>query len=124
MLLLFKFFTPALADGFPLEFECQQVSSSLLDSSKYLADINNAVVWLVSNRPCTNPLVTVPRAHITIGITATFMFHSFSIPEQDRCTYTSFRFLSILLSGQTGQQSPQFCRLSILFLFFLFFFFC
>ena len=30
-----SFFTSALADGFSLEFECQQVSSSLQDSSQY-----------------------------------------------------------------------------------------
>ena len=30
-----KFFKPALADGFSLEFEWQQVSSSLQDSSQY-----------------------------------------------------------------------------------------
>ena len=50
-----------------------------------LADLNNAVVWMMSTRPlifkssspCTNPLVPVPSALITIGITVTFMFHSF-----------------------------------------------
>ena len=50
-----------------------------------LADINNAVVWTVpsslviskSSGHCTNPLVTVPRAPITIGIIVTFMFHNF-----------------------------------------------
>ena len=48
-----------------------------------LADLNNAVVWMVSTRsalskfssPCTNPLVTAPRAPIRIGIIVTFMFH-------------------------------------------------
>ena len=34
-LLLFEFFTPELADGFSLEFEWLQVSSSLQDSSQY-----------------------------------------------------------------------------------------
>ena len=33
--LLLEFSIPALADGFSLEFEWQQVSSSLLDSSQY-----------------------------------------------------------------------------------------
>ena len=33
ILLLLEFFTLALADGFSLEFEWQQVSSSLQDSS-------------------------------------------------------------------------------------------
>ena len=50
-----------------------------------LAVFNNAVVGMVSTRPPTskssrpfnNPLVTVPKAPITIGIIVTFMFHSF-----------------------------------------------
>ena len=59
-----------------------QVSRTLLS---ILADLNNAVVWTLSTRPviskssspCTNPLVTAPRAPITIDIIVTFMFHSF-----------------------------------------------
>ena len=50
-----------------------------------LADLNNAVFWMVSTRPLIsksfspfiNPLVTVPRAPITTGIYVTFMFYSF-----------------------------------------------
>ena len=50
-----------------------------------LTDPNNAVVRMVStgplisksSTPCTNPLMTVPSAPITIGITATVKFHSF-----------------------------------------------
>ena len=50
-----------------------------------LADFNKIVVWMVSIRllisksssPCTNPLVTVLRASITIGIAVTFLFHNF-----------------------------------------------
>ena len=107
-----------------------QVSRTLLS---ILADLSNAVVWIVSTHPLiskssspfTNPLVTVPRAPVTIGITVTFMFHSFLIPLRVRGTYSSFRFLSLVLSGQSGQQSPQFCRYSsFFFLFFSFFFFC
>ena len=64
------------------ENESTQVSKTLLS---ILADLNNAVVWMISIRPLismsssprTNPLVTVPRAPITIGFTDTFMFHSF-----------------------------------------------
>ena len=48
-----------------------------------LADLNNAVVWMVStsvisksSSPPTNLLVTVPRAPITTGIIVTFMFNS------------------------------------------------
>ena len=59
-----------------------QVSRNILS---ILAVFNNAVVWMVSTRPPTskssrpfnNPLVTVPKAPITIGINITFMFHSF-----------------------------------------------
>ena len=59
-----------------------QVSRTLLS---ILADLNSAVIWMVFSRvlisisssPFTNPLVTVPSALITIGITVTFMFHSF-----------------------------------------------
>ena len=57
-----------------------QVSRTLLS---ILAVFNNAVVWMVSTCPPTskssspfiNPLVTVPKAPITIGIIVTFMFH-------------------------------------------------
>ena len=56
-----------------------QVSRTLLI---ILSDLNNVAVWMASTRPlisisfslCTDPLVTVPRAKITIGITETFMF--------------------------------------------------
>ena len=59
-----------------------QVSRTLLS---ILTVFNNAVVWMVSTRPPTskssspfnNPLLTVPKAPITIGIVFTFMFHSF-----------------------------------------------
>ena len=47
--------------------------------------LNNAVDWIVSTclpnsksySPFNNPLVTIPKAPITIGIIVTFMFHSF-----------------------------------------------
>ena len=59
-----------------------QVSRTLLSM---LAVLNNAFVWMVSTRPpiskssspFNNPLVTVPKAPITIGIIVTLMFHSF-----------------------------------------------
>ena len=91
-----------------------QVSRSLLS---ILADLNNVVVWIVATRPviskstspCTNPLVTLPRAPITIGITVTFMFHSFFFfPWQG----PSFRFLWILFYALPGEQSPQFGKFS------------
>ena len=75
LLLLFyfnvEFFTSVLADGFSLEFEWQQVSSSRL---RILAVLSNAVIWIVftrpptskSSRPFNNPLVIVPNTPITL----------------------------------------------------------
>ena len=81
-----------------------QVSGTVLS---ILADFSKAVVWIFftlpliykSPSPCIKPLLTIRRAPITSGITATFMFHSFF---QGPRTYPSFRFLSILVFGQSG----------------------
>ena len=87
-----------------------QVSRTLLS---ILADLSNAVVWMVStlismsSSPCTNPSVTVPRAPITLSCSIFF-----KIPQQDRGTYPSFHFLTIILCGQSGQQSAQFYEFS------------
>ena len=59
-----------------------QVTRTLLSIP---ADLDNVIVWMMSTRPfiskssssCTNPLLTVPSAQITIGITVTVMFHRF-----------------------------------------------
>ena len=63
------------------EIKTSEVSRTLLS---ILADLNHAVVWMVSSRPLIfkssrpviNPLVTVTSAPITIDITVIFMFHS------------------------------------------------
>ena len=94
-----------------------QVSRTLLS---ILADLNNAVVWIVSSRPliskspspCTNPLVTVPNALIRIGITDTFIFLNFSILWQGPGIYLSFRLSSVFPCGQPKRQSPLFGRFS------------
>ena len=97
-----------------------QVSRSRLS---ILDDLNNGEVWIVlirpviskSYSPCTNSLMTVPRASIIIGITVTFMFERpffFSIPFQCPGTYPSFRFLSVLICCPLGQQSSRFCKFS------------
>ena len=97
-----------------------------------LAVLNNVIVWMVSTRPIisnssspsTNPLMTVPRAPITICIIVIFMVHIFKkFSLQDLGTYPSFHFFSILLSGQQGQQSPQYCKFSFFFFLFVFFLF-
>ena len=81
-----------------------QVSRTLLS---ILAVFNNAVVWVVSTRPLTskssrlfnNPLVTLPKAPVTIGIIVTFMFHSFfqfsSKVEVLISLFTFFQFYSV-----------------------------
>ena len=60
------------------------VSRTLLS---ILADLNNAVVWMVSFRllifkssnPFFNPLVTVRRAPITIGMNVTYYYYYYLI---------------------------------------------
>ena len=100
-LLLFtpwEFFTWILAGGFSLKFEWQQVSWTLL---RILAVLNNAVIWMFSTRPPTsrsfnNPLVTVPKAPITIGMIVTFMFHSFWGFFFQFLLFTFFQFYSVV----------------------------
>ena len=120
-----EFFTSALTDGLSLEFEWQQVSSSLLS---ILAVLNNAVVWMVSTRPPTfkssslfdNPLVTVPKAPITIGKIVTFEFHSFfnSLARSRYLPFFSNSFTFILWSAGTAKSTILqilffFCWLSL-----------
>ena len=83
---------------------------------RILAVLNNAVVWIVStrsptsksSRPFNNPLVIEPKAPITIGTIATFMFHSFfnSLARSRYLSFFSLSFRFILWSA--GQQSRQF----------------
>ena len=72
----------------------QQVSRTLLS---ILSVLIIAVVWMVSTRPPAskssspfdNPLVTVPKTLVTIGVIVTLMFHSFYNPLA-RSRYLSF----------------------------------
>ena len=99
-----------------------QVSWTLLS---ILTVFNNAVVWMVSTRPPTskssrpfkNPLVTVPKAPITIGIIVTFIFHSFfnSLARSRYLSLFSHSFSSILWSAGTEKS----IILQIFFFFFL-----
>ena len=80
-----------------------------------LANLNNAVVWMVSTRPLIskssssfiNPLVTVPRAPITIGINVTFMFHSFfcSPARSSDLSFFSHSFNFTLWSAGTAKST-------------------
>ena len=84
--LLGEVFTQTWADGFHWwslnKSKCPQVSRTLLS---ILADVYNAVVWMVSTCPVLSnsscsfgtTLCTVPSAHIITCFTVTFMFRSF-----------------------------------------------
>ena len=104
-----------------------QVSRTLLS---ILADLSNAVVWMVSPRllisksssPCINPLLTVPRQPITIGINVTFMFHSF-FNSLARSRYLSFFSLSFSFTLWSAGTSKSTIFQVPFFLFFSFFFF-
>ena len=89
-----------------------QVSWTLLN---ILAVLNNAVVWMVSTHPPTskssspfnNPLATVTKAPITIGIIVTCMFHSFfnSLPRSRYLPFFSHSFHFILWSAGTAKST-------------------
>ena len=89
-----------------------QVFRTLLN---ILAVFNNAVVFMVStrppnsksSRPFNNPLVTVPKALITIGIIVTFMFHSFfnSLARSRYLSLFSHSFSFILWSAGTAKST-------------------
>ena len=100
-----------------------QVSRTLLS---ILSVFNNALVWMVStrlptsksSRPFNNPLVTVPKAPITIGIIVTFMFHSFfnSLARSRYLSLFSHTFSFILWSAGKAKSI-------ILQIFFFFFYY-
>ena len=60
-----------------------------------------------SSRPFNNPLVTVPKAPITIGIIVTFMFHSFfnSLARSRYLSIFSHSFSFILWSAGTAKST-------------------
>ena len=91
-----------------------QFSRTLLS---FLADRNNAVVWMVSvcplisksTSPCTNPLVTVLSASITVSIIVTFMFHHHHHvvpPARTSLTLSRHVSLSFIASGRSSGLHP------------------
>ena len=94
------------------DIKSPQVSRAL---RSILANLNYAVVWMVSTHPvisksscsCTNPLVTVPRAPITIDIIITFMFHSFfySLARSRYLSLFSHSFNFTLCSAGTAKST-------------------
>ena len=89
-----------------------QVSRTLLS---ILSIFNNAVVWMVSthppasksSNPFNNPLVTVPKVPITVGIIVTYMFHSFfnSLARSRYLSFFSHSFSFILWSVGTAKTT-------------------
>ena len=89
-----------------------QVSGTLL---RNLADLNNAVVWIVSTHPfiykssvqVINRFVNVLRAPITIGIIINFIFHSFftSLARSRYLSFFSHSFSFILWSAGTAKST-------------------
>ena len=68
--------------------------------------------------PCTNPLVSVPIAPITIGITVTFMFHNFfqfpSKVEVLILLYAFFQFYSVVSQDKVYNLTSSFFFLLLL----------
>ena len=94
--------------------ESLQVSRSLS-----ILDVpNNAVFWIVctcppaskSSSPFNNPLITVPKGLLTIGIIVTFMFHIFfnSLARPRYFSFHSHHFSFFF--GQPWQQNLQFWK--------------
>ena len=102
------------------ERKSPQVSRTFLS---ILADLNNALVWMVSTRPlisksssaCTNPLVTVPSVPITTGSTVTFMFHGF-FSSLTRSRYLSLFLLSFSFTLWSDGTAKSTIRHVLLFL--------
>ena len=82
---------------------------------RILAVLSNAVILIVStcppisksSRPFNNPLVIVPKAPITIGTIAPFMFHSFfnSLARSRYLFFFSHSFSFILWSAGTAKST-------------------
>ena len=97
-----------------------QVSNTLLS---ILAVLNNAVIWIVSTRPPPSkssrpfnyPLVTVPRALITIGTIVAFIFFFNSLARSRYLSLFSHLFSFILWPAGTAKSMI----LQILFFFFV-----
>ena len=74
----------------------------------YLDSLHRPVISK-SCSPCTNPLVTVPRAPITIGKIVTFMFHSFfQFPYKFEVLFAFFQFYSGIHRNSRVDNSKTF----------------
>ena len=110
------FFNRSLSD-----YNSPQVSRTL---PSILANLNNTVVWMVStcllisksSSPFTSPLVTVPSALVTFGLTITFMFIVFQFSSKVEvliCLFTFFQFYFMGSQSLLFSRFSFFCWLSI-----------
>ena len=112
---------------FSLEFEWQQISSNLLDSSRYFSlyqqhcTLYASIHPLISNSfsSLSKSLWTILSAPIIIGITVTYMFHGFISQLARSKNLSLFHFLWFTLCGSLGWQSPLHSKFSFLFFLFL-----
>ena len=90
-----------------------QVSRTLFS---ILVDLNNAIVWMVSDFSVffTKPLEIVPSTPITIGITNTFMFRSFFFSSLGLGTYLSLHVYSVVSRNSKVHYSAGFLSLILL----------
>ena len=104
-----------LSDIFSLDYEWPQISWSLFSILWSIYCLDDPLISKPSS-PCTNPLVTVPSATITTGITVTFMFHSFfSSLASSMYLIAFFHFYSVVNGDSKAHNSASFLS---------FFFFC
>ena len=108
--LLLSFFKTALAGYLSMEFESPQISRTF---HSILADLNNAVIWIVSillpisncSNPLSNPvyitLFTISSAPMAMGTTVTIMFYSF-INFMARFEYMLIFHFVLFLLWSTG----------------------
>ena len=106
------------------DFKSPQVSRTF---PSILADLNNALVCMVSTRPliskssssCIYPLITVPSASISICIAVIFLFNSFFSSlarSRDLSLFLlsfSFTLWSTGMAKSTVRQIHFFCWLSV-----------
>ena len=124
----------SLLESFSHQFYLTVVHLSLSDSKSPQVSTNllnilaerssrNILLLIVSIHPLTsksfspfiNPLVTLPKATIRIGIIATILIHSF-FNSLARSRYLSFFSLfSVSFCDHPGQQIRQFCKFSFFF---------
>ena len=117
-----EFFISVLADGLSLEFEWEQVSSNLQESSQYSSrsqqccclDYRCSSSYFQVPQSLCQSFGECPKSTNYNRYNRHFPVPQFiSIPYQGLETYPSFRFLSILLCGQLGQRSSQSCKFSL-----------